>query len=155
MAEVVRTELTVVAKRSRVWPVVVIAVLAAAVACGGAAAFVPANTAAPLVVPDDGPTATPAPPREWVIEGMKRTGPDGGDTVVTIRYFSTASVTVTYDGRQPDESNFDAPLEHFTFRGVSGRGGHIIVARDTMGFEEEIKFAIGAKSETGAQGPNR
>ena len=144
-----------VVNRASLWQAILIVGLAAAAACGGAVAIVPENTAAPMVVPDGGPTRTPSPAKEWKIEGMKHAGTNGEDAVVTIRYFSTASVTVTYDSREPDERVFDPPLEHFTFRGVERRGTHAVVARDTMGLEETINFSYGPKSGSAPSGSNQ
>ena len=135
--------------------VVLTAVLAGAVACGGVETIVPGNTAAPFVVSDGGPTKTPASAKGWTIEDWQHTGDRGEVTVVTIRYFNTVQVSVTYDERQPDERVFEPPLEHFTFRGTGGGGGHNIVARDADGMEETIRFSIGPPSGAGPAAPSR
>ena len=121
-------------------------------ACGSTAAVVPANTAVPTAAPTPVPPDTPSVTREWLIEGVKQSGPDGDETVVTIRYFSTASVTVTLDSREVDERTFESPVEHFTFRGVE-RGTHTAVAQDMMGFEETMVFTVGPASGPGAATP--
>ena len=128
-----------VAKTARGWPAALIAVFAMAACGGGTTTSVPASTSGHTAVPTMVPTPTPSTAREWSLIGVE---PSGADAVVTIQYFATASVKVTLDGREADEKTFESPYERLTFREIE-RGTHTVVARDIIGFEETMEFALG------------
>ncbi len=102
------------------------AVLLAAGACKGAAE--PAPPAAP----------TPAPMREWNLEGVQV---DGSTVTVSLRVFAGIDLMATLDGKLADEVRPAPPTVEYVFRNVL-QGKHTVRVWDVVGHSETAEVVM-------------
>ena len=94
----------------------------------------PTSTPLPTLSVTDTPIPTPTPSvvREWSLLDI---AVDGSTVTVELQVFAAIDVTVTLDGRPPDEMSTPAPVLGHVFKNVAPRL-HTVEVKDVVGFTE-------------------
>ena len=94
----------------------------------------PTSTPLPTLSVTDTPIPTPTPSvvREWSLLDI---AVDGSTVTVELQVFAAIDVTVTLDGRPPDEMSTPAPVLGHVFKNVAP-GLHTVEVKDVVGFTE-------------------